>query len=456
MALLDLGLRGAVTRYVSRGAAQENHDEANEAVSAALWIRMWISLIIILLAVLFALLFTKAFSIPSTLQHAARLAILVTAASLAFSLWCGVFAGVLMALHRYDILSSIAVFQTICRAVGYVYLLRTGHGILALALLELLVAGMASCAQILFAFQQYPQLHIVFHHPSPQVIRKLWNYSLYAFLINVAIQVAYYTDNLVVGAFAGAAAVTFYAIGGTLITYARQIVTSMTTTFGPLASTFEARGEDDSMRRLLIQGTRAALIVSLPIELALFTRGQTFIRLWMGEQYARPSGLVMEILMLSLILSSANTTSAGIVYGMEKHKKIAHWAIVEAIANLVLSIVLVRRIGIYGVALGTTIPSVIIEILLWPKYISRLTGIRVRDYLWQTWIRTTIAMIPFGIACYVADQHWPASNLITFFSQIAALLPLIPLALFLIFYREVSQQAKENLLRFVPWGVPSR
>ena len=215
MALLDLGLRGAVTRYVSRGAAQENHAESNEAVSAALWIRMWISLLIVLLAVLFALVFTKAFSIPAELQHAARLAILVTAASLAFSLWCGVFAGVLMALHRYDILSSITMFQTICRAVGYIWLLRTGHGILALALWELCIAGIASCGQIIFAFREYPQMRIVFHHPSKDVIRKLWNYSFYAFLINVAIQVAYYTDNLVVGAFAGAAAVTFYAIGGT-------------------------------------------------------------------------------------------------------------------------------------------------------------------------------------------------------------------------------------------------
>ena len=33
MNLLDLGLRGAITRFVSKGSAQENHEESSQAVS---------------------------------------------------------------------------------------------------------------------------------------------------------------------------------------------------------------------------------------------------------------------------------------------------------------------------------------------------------------------------------------------------------------------------------------
>src|ERR1700746_3820352 len=113
----------------------------------------------------------------------------------------------------------------------------------------------------------------------------------------------------------------------------------MPTTFTPLASSFEAQGSYENLRRLVIHGTRAALLVSLPIQVALFFRGHTFIRLWMGEQYAQPSGTVMQILLLSVVFSSANTTSAGIVYGMEKHKRIALWATAEGAANLILSVI---------------------------------------------------------------------------------------------------------------------
>src|SRR6202022_1735245 len=102
------------------------------------------------------------------------------------------------------------------------------------------------------------RLKVVFTRPDRPTLTKIWNYSLYAFLINVAIQVVYYTDNLVVGAFLSPAAVTLYAVGGILIGYARQIVSSMTTTFTPLASTFEAEGSYTNLRRLLIHGTRTA------------------------------------------------------------------------------------------------------------------------------------------------------------------------------------------------------
>ncbi len=443
MNLLDLGLRGAVTRFVSKGKAQDDHEEASQAVSGALWIRLWISLAIVAAGLFLSVSFHHIFTIPVELQQAARIAVLVTAVTVGINLWCGVFGGVLAALHRYDLTSSVSIGQTCARAAGIVYFLRSGHGILSLAIWDLCTSLIGNLALIVLCFWVYPRLKVVFSRPDRRTLQKLWNYSFYAFLMNVAIQVTYYTDNLVVGAFLSPSAVTLYAIGGLLIGYARQIVSSMTTTFTPLASTFEAEGSYDNLRRLVIHGTRAALIVSLPIEVALFFRGHSFIRLWMGEQYAQPSGTVMQILLLSVVFSSANTTSGGIVYGMEKHKRIALWAMAEAVANFVLSIILVRRMGIYGVAWGTTIPSVLIELLLWPSYICKLVVIPVRTYLWQTWIRTMLAVVPFGVACALAERHWPAHNLVIFFLQIAALLPLFPLSLAVVFRSEAITQIRE-------------
>ena len=442
MGLLDLGLRGAVTRYVSRGVTEQNRAESADAVSGALWIRLWMSAAIVISSLVFAVVFTKIFQVPSELQQDARLAILATAASLAITLSCGVFAGVLAGLHRFDQLSSVSILQTSTRVIGIIWLLHHGHGILALALWELASAVVANALLIFLCFRSYPTLKIRIGRPSRETIRKLWNYSFYVFLINVAAQLVYYTDNLVVGAFAGAVAVSFYAIGGSLITYARQVVGSMTATFMPLASGFEAQGSHQNLRRLLIHGTRATLIVSLPLELALFLRGETFISLWMGPQYAHPSGTVLRILLISLIVSSGSSACGGIVFGMEKHRPVALWAILEGFANLGLSIFLVRRIGIYGVAWGTTIPSLIVEVLLWPPYVCHLVKISMREYLWQTWIRTGLAVLPFTLGCYLAERYWPARNLAFFFAQIAAILPLFALGLAVSYGKEISQVLK--------------
>jgi O-antigen/teichoic acid export membrane protein len=447
MNLLDLGLRSAVVRFVSKGAAQESHEESSQAVSGALWIRFWISLAIICAGGVLSAGLHRVFVIPLELQQAARVAIFVTAVTVGINLWCGVFGGVLVALHRFDLGSSISILQTCVRALGIIFLLRSGHGILSLAIWDLCTSVIANTATVVVCFRIYPKLKIIFGRPDRSTFTKLRNFSSYVFLINVAVQVTYYTDNLVVGAFLSPAAVTLYAIGGILIAYSRQIVSSMTTTFAPLASTFEAEGSHQNLRRLLIHGTRAALIVSLPIEVALFLRGHTFIRLWMGGQYAQPSGTVMQILLLSVVFSSANATSGGVVYGMEKLKRIALWAIAEAAGNLLLSVILVRHIGIYGVAWGTAIPSVIIELFLWPSYVCKLVDIPVRTYLWQTWFRTGLAAIPFALACAIAERFWRAPNLAVFFLQIAVLLPLFPAMLALIFRNEVVAQAREWMER---------
>src|SRR5439155_3850123 len=86
MGLLDLGLRGAVTRFVSKGATQNKHDEASKTVSGALWTRSWISLAIVSAGLLFAGGFHHIFVIPVELQQAARITVLITAVTVAINL----------------------------------------------------------------------------------------------------------------------------------------------------------------------------------------------------------------------------------------------------------------------------------------------------------------------------------------------------------------------------------
>jgi len=86
MSLLDLGLRGAVTRFVARHHARGDHLESSRAVSAAFWLRMWISLFVIAASVSMAFLSTMIFRIPTDFHLPARCAIILAGLSLALTL----------------------------------------------------------------------------------------------------------------------------------------------------------------------------------------------------------------------------------------------------------------------------------------------------------------------------------------------------------------------------------
>jgi len=445
LGLLDFGLRGAVTRFVSRHHTEGNHEAAGKALSAAFWLRLWIGISVVLISLGFSFVITRFIAIPKELQFAARIAVLVAGSSFAISLTCGVFAGVLAALHRFDLLSTVTILQTIIRAAGIVWLLRSGHGIVALALLELVVISAANATLAFLCFRIYPQLRLSFGRPDADLLRSFWQYSSYVFMINVCYQLISYSDNLVVGAFVSVSAVTFYSIAGSLVDYLRQLVTALTTTFMPLASSYEAENKDDGLRNLLIQGTRAALCVSLPVELALCFRGSTFIGLWMGQSYAQISGHILQILVCSQFFTLANATSGNIAYGIAKHRPVAWCVAIEAVVNLTLSILLARKIGIYGVAWGTLIASLGTHLVFWPVYICRILRVRLLTYLWQTWAYSAVCFLPFALACLLSDRFWKPTTLLQFFLQIAAILPLFLVGTAMLFWNRVNPTLRARL-----------
>ena len=440
LGLLDLGMQSAVLRFVSKGHTQNDHQGASEAISAALWVRLQISALILVLSAGLAAVFPLIFKVPAELAGDARKAILLTGVKMAITMSIGVVAGVLSALNRYDLQNYLSMVQTAVRVIGVVAVLRTGHGIVAIAVCELIAVLIYNALLVWVAHRLYPQLQILLNRPKRETLKRIWTYSSYAFLTTVAIQLIYQTDYIVVGKFVSVAAVTYYAIGYSLCSYTSQAINSMGATFVPAASTYEAAGDTNSLLMLYKNGTRATLAVSLPILITLMVRGRSFIGLWMGPQYSHSSGTVLIILCSTFLFVFANRTAQAIAFGVEKHKMGAIWAIGEGVVNLSLSIVLARRYGIYGVAIGTAIPSLLVNVVLWPGYISKLVGLSYSEVVWKVWAPVYLSSVPFAIATYAVNARFPAHNLIIFFLQTTAVLPVFIVSIGLVFRSYVTSQ----------------
>ena len=440
LGLLDLGMQSAVLRFVSKGHTQNDHQGASEAISAALWVRLQISALILVLSAGLAAVFPLIFKVPAELAGDARKAILLTGVKMAITMSIGVVAGVLSALNRYDLQNYLSMVQTAVRVIGVVAVLRTGHGIVAIAVCELIAVLIYNALLVWVAHRLYPQLQILPNKPKRETLKRIWTYSSYAFLTTVAIQLIYQTDTIVVGKFVSVAAVTYYAIGYSLCSYTSQAINSIGATFVPAASTYEAAGDTNSLLMLYKNGTSATLAVSLPILITLMVRGRSFIGLWMGPQYSHSSGTVLIILCSTFLFVFANRTAQAIAFGVEKHKMGAIWAIGEGVVNLSLSIVLARRYGIYGVAIGTAIPSLLVNVILWPGYISKLVGLSYSEVVWKVWAPVYLSSVPFAIATYAVNARFPAHNLIIFFLQTTAVLPVFIVSIGLVFRSYVTSQ----------------
>jgi len=439
LAILDLGMASSVVRFVSKGHATQDHEASSEVLSAVLWVRLQISALLLVLSGVLSAIFPLIFKVPASLAVDAREAILIIGITATLSMSFGVFSSTLSALNRYDLRGYVTLTQLAVRVIGVVAVLLTGHGIVAIAICEFLSAVMGNGLLVVIVRRIYPELRIRLAKPKGEVLRKIWSYSFYAFLDTVAVQLVYQSDNLVVGAFIAASAVTFYSIGNSLCRYTSQIISAMTRTFTPAASMYEAEGNMSSLRSLYCNGTRATMAVSLPIALTLIIRGGSFIGVWMGPQYSKVSGTVLAILATALLFSLQNSTAASVAFGIEKHKEIARWAVGEAIANFTLSIILARKIGIYGVAIGTLVPNLVVHLILWPRYVSKLVDFSVFDVLWKVWAPVYLAAIPFAAVSYAVDVLYPVHHMAIFFLQTVALLPVFFIAIGLMFRESVKR-----------------
>lgn len=440
LSLLDLGMQSSVLRFVSQGYTKQNHQSASEAVSAALWVRLQISALALLLSAGLAAVFPLLFKVPAELADDARKSILLIGATTAITMSMGVVGGVVSALNRYDLQNYVNLVQSTARVLGIVAVLRSGHGIVAIAVCEFVAVLISKLFQVWIARRLYPELRIQLKRPKRETLRKIWSYSSYTFLITIAVQLVYQTDNIVVGAFVSTSAVAFYAIAGSLCRYAGQVVSSMDSTFMPAASTYESSDNMAGLLMLYKNGTRAMIMVSLPMMITLIVRGSSFIGLWMGPEYAHSSGIVLMILSIALFFSYANRTAGAIAFGIEKHKAVALWAAGEGVANLTLSIILAHWFGIYGVAFGTMIPSLFVHLVLWPRYISKLVDVRSSEVIWQVWGPMILASIPFAFISYAVEAFFPARNLAVFFLQVVATLPIFVLSVAVVFRTFVRRQ----------------
>ena len=458
--LLDLGLRSAIVRFVSKSTTEGKIDEAQKAIGAALWFRLMIAAGVAAISVALALLFPHFFKVPYELQRASQITVLVCALGVAVTMLSGVFGGVLSAVNRFDITSAITVVQTLGRAVGYVLILRSsiGHSesksLIALAYWELTIIVIAGVLTWLVAMKIYPPCRIRIRRPDIETLRMIWSYSFKTFVISIAVQIVFYTDNVVVGAFLSVGVVTLYTIAGSLAMNTGMVSGAMGTTFIPMASGMDATGQTKNLQRLLLRGSQAALGLMLPIGITLLLRGKTFIGLWMGPQYSHTSGTILQILLISQFFTIANSTAGQIAYGIDRHKSVAKSAAIEAAFNLSLSLILAKTIGIYGVAWGTAISMSVVHLIFWPRYVKRELGIPIRTYVWEGWIKITLCAVPFAIASVLVDRYLHVSSLIPFFGQVLLTLPVYFLGVLLIFHKEALSAFRQwQASRMVTQGI---
>lgn len=418
--LADFGVRESVVKYVAQYHASGQKDELTATVRTAVSIYGLVAIVAMVGVTALTIALPYAFNIPSEAVHAARIAAFVMGTTIAQSFVFNVFVGVVMGLQLGYRLAPANLVLSLTRTVLVYVLLKSGYGIVTLAVVQAVMTTAYSLLVYRLCRTALPYLSVRLTLPRRADAAKFYHYGKYVLISNVGEKIIFGTDSLVIAAFQPVSALTFYAIGGSLVEYLRSFVTSMGGLINPVASGLEASRDMARLANVVITGAKAAVVIGLPVCIGFVFLGERFIGLWMGPAFAPQAALVLKVLSVGFLVGLPASTISAALYGLGRHHHVAYARIAEGLVNLTLSIVLVQKIGVVGVAIGTAVPQVLAAGLYLPSLLPRFMPIDLKTYYQWAYLRPIVAAIPMAAACWAIEHLVQPATLLAFFATTAA------------------------------------
>jgi O-antigen/teichoic acid export membrane protein len=340
----------------------------------------------------------------------ARFILAVIGVRIALGFPMTIFGAVTTARQRFALNNLVATVAAIVNAAVQYTLLARGYHVRAV------VAGSVSVDLLTYlgyawtAKRAFPALRLRLSSFEAPLVRDVTAFSLYFFVISIAVQIGFNLDNIVVGAALGTSAVAVYAVTLRLADAQRNLSNQFNTLMFPVVVRYGATNEPGALRDMLIEGTRLSLTLVCGLTVCLIGFARPLIARWMGPGFDA-AVVPLYVLAIAGVVLISQAPLGNILVGTGRHRLVAFTSLAEALANLGLSVILVRRFGLLGVAIGTAVPVFVANVFVLMPAVCRQLDVRVRDFVRAVAIAPLIGSGVAALAAWTIRTAWPAQSL---------------------------------------------
>jgi O-antigen/teichoic acid export membrane protein len=404
LTLLVLGVPMASVRYMAKHDAAQQHDRLNEVVSTCLGLYALLGALALLIGTGLLVVFNFLYNGPLSLAAEARVAFVLVIVYVGSGFIARLPAGIMMAHRDFVVLNGVALGGIVVRVGLTLGLLTWQPTLINLALVQVLCSAAEAITSWWIIRRRYPHIRPRLAQFNSGMLRQIFSFSVYVLLLNAAIQLAFHTDALVIGAALGVSAIAPYAIANSLTMYLVDFFISIGSVIMPTATRLQASGELSQLKDEFLKWSKISFSLALLAGVCLIVLGPTFIAWWIGPSFEGPSGRVLQILMLSyVIFLPVRGVSLPVLMGLGKPGFPTLAFAGASVLNLVLSLLLVRPMGLEGVALGTAIPNVLFAIVVLHRA-CREIDVPLLEYLRYVTARAVPGALP-ALALLVIVRH---------------------------------------------------
>lgn len=406
--IIDFGLTSATTRFLALHWKKKNIDEIGKTINTSFIGFCFLSIIVIILCFI-AIWLVPVFVEDMTLVPDLRLVIFILAIDMAMTFPAAVYQSVLVVEMRNDITAILRMMQTVIR-LGMVFLIVSIDGtIIHIALMTLGLNLLVRIATIIIANKYLPPKILRFKYFCKDTLKEYFHFGKFTFLGQIGDMIRFRVDVMVIGGMIGSSFVVPYNIALVLLQASGAAISNVTSGTQPVFAKYYSDGRMDQIREKLMFLTRVNFAASIIISCSLLLIAPQFITVWVGPEYLN-AYIPLVILCAISPLGIGQNSAIQIFYAMSKHRYYAYINIIEAAFNLALSLLLVSKYGIIGVALGTAIPFIISKSIFVPYYICKFTEISIKEYLFNI-IKISSLILILEAGCWMIINYYQIESI---------------------------------------------
>lgn len=257
---------------------------------------------------------------------------------------------------------------------------------------------------------------------------------LMLFLYNATTTIFTNLDQVMLGFMTTDEAVGYYNSAIKIKNLLTGFITALGAVMLPRISFYLNNGEEDRFEELIKKSFSFILVCALPLS-AFFTVKATEVIVFLAGDEYYPSGIIMKALMPAIVfIGLSSVTAWQLLIPLKKEKITVLGAVLGALTDLVINVLLIPRYGALGAAIGTTVAE---GVVLVTHYIN-LRDIVNRTFSMHELLKTFGGTVAATAGLVLIDHFITYSNLF--------LNCLISAIVFFLIYAIILWTTKENII----------
>lgn len=402
--VIESSVSAGVLRYYCASKGQDNDNESANVLAICRRIYRVLSAAVIVVFVIVAFFF-RAFYASSFTQHeldegTGMLGLLCL--NLIVTMLNAVYLAAINGNERFVFVKLLAMLSQILQPVVIVMIIKHHPYAIVVTFVQVLANCVVAIIRYIYAKKELG-IEVKLYKNDKDLARGILIFASSMLLSNIADQIFWKTDQIILGKIYDTATVAVYSVAAQIYSNYMYAGTTVASVFFPRVSQYYYQENGmTKISKLFTQVGRIAFMLCFMVLSGFIIFGHEFLYLWVGEDFVRAYSMAV-IVMIPFTVDIIQNLGLTILQVMNKYSFRAKMYFVAAVLNIASTAVMAYLWEGYGAAVSTGISMFVTSGIILNVYYIKEIGLDILAF-WKNILEVFIKLLPVFVLGYVVNS----------------------------------------------------